>query len=144
MSYSFTVCFVPIIYVLQSGRGVKLTTHLQLVPRPRKRGSIHRLHHTPSWHSAYLIKHRDNFLSRGSAVGIATANAVDDRGVFFSLYYPDWLWGHPTSYPKGTWGSFPGVKQQGREADHSPRASGEVKKMWIYTSTPDTPSWLSA
>jgi hypothetical protein len=29
-----------------------------------------------------------------------------------------------------------GVKGQGREADHSPPASAEVKKMWIYTSTP--------
>jgi hypothetical protein len=29
----------------------------------------------------------------------------------------------------------PGVKRQGREADHSPPASAEVKKMWIYTST---------
>jgi hypothetical protein len=32
--------------------GVKLATHLQLVPRSRKRGSINRLPHTPSWHSA--------------------------------------------------------------------------------------------
>jgi hypothetical protein len=30
----------------------------------------------------------------------------------------------------------PGVKQPGREANHSPPASAEVKKMWIYTSTP--------
>jgi hypothetical protein len=29
-----------------------------------------------------------------------------------------------------------GVKRQGCEADHSPPASAEVKKMWIYTSTP--------
>jgi hypothetical protein len=36
----------------QSGRGVKLTTHLQLVPRSRKYGSIHSLPHTPSWLSA--------------------------------------------------------------------------------------------
>jgi hypothetical protein len=35
-----------------SGRGVKLTTHLQLVPRSRKCGSIHPLPHTPSWRSA--------------------------------------------------------------------------------------------
>jgi hypothetical protein len=33
-------------------RGVKLTTHLKLVPRSRKRGSIHPLPHTPSWRSA--------------------------------------------------------------------------------------------
>jgi hypothetical protein len=29
-----------------------------------------------------------------------------------------------------------GVKRPGREADHSPPASAEVKKTWIYTSTP--------
>jgi hypothetical protein len=29
-----------------------------------------------------------------------------------------------------------GVKRPGCEADHSPPASAEVKKMWIYTSTP--------
>jgi hypothetical protein len=33
-------------------RGVKLTTHLQLVPRSRKCGSIHPLPHMPSWRSA--------------------------------------------------------------------------------------------
>jgi hypothetical protein len=32
--------------------GVKLTTHLQQVPRSRKCGSIYPLPHTPSWHSA--------------------------------------------------------------------------------------------
>jgi hypothetical protein len=44
-----------------SGRGVKLTTHLQLVPRSRKCGPIHPLPHTLSWRSAQLVKHRDNF-----------------------------------------------------------------------------------
>jgi hypothetical protein len=29
-----------------------------------------------------------------------------------------------------------GQKQQGCEADYSPPTSAEVKKMWIYTSTP--------
>jgi hypothetical protein len=29
-----------------------------------------------------------------------------------------------------------GVKRSGREAYHSPRASAEIKEMWIYTSTP--------
>jgi hypothetical protein len=42
---------------------------------------------------------------------------------------------HPTSYPMGTEGSFPGVKRPGREGDHSPPATAEVKKMWIYTFT---------
>jgi hypothetical protein len=43
---------------------------------------------------------------------------------------------HPTFYTMGTGSSFPGVKRLGREADHSPPTSVEVKKMWIYTSTP--------
>jgi hypothetical protein len=33
----------------------------QRVPRSRKCGSIHPLPHTPSWRSAELVKHRDNF-----------------------------------------------------------------------------------
>jgi hypothetical protein len=37
-----------------SGRGVKLTTHLQLVPRSRKCGFINSLPRTPSWRSAEL------------------------------------------------------------------------------------------
>jgi hypothetical protein len=41
----------------------------------------------------------------------------------------------------GTRGSFPGVKRPGREADHSPQSSAEVKNAWSYTSTlPNTPS----
>jgi hypothetical protein len=30
----------------------------------------------------------------------------------------------------------PEVKGPGREVDHSPPTIAEVKKMWIYTSTP--------
>jgi hypothetical protein len=32
--------------------------------------------------------------------------------------------------------SFPEVKRPWRETDHSPLASAEVKKIWIYISTP--------
>jgi hypothetical protein len=35
-----------------------------------------------------------------------------------------------------TGGFSPGVKRPGREADHSPLASAEVKNTWIYTFTP--------
>jgi hypothetical protein len=31
-----------------------------------------------------------------------------------------------------------GVKRLGREADHSPPSSAEVKNEWMYTSTPPT------
>jgi hypothetical protein len=30
----------------------------------------------------------------------------------------------------------PGAKRPGREADHSPPTSAEVKNTWIYTPTP--------
>jgi hypothetical protein len=43
---------------------------------------------------------------------------------------------HPTSHTMGTGSSSPGVKRPGREVDHSPPTSPEVKKMWIYTSIP--------
>jgi hypothetical protein len=41
--------------------GVKLTTHLQLVMRSRKRRSVYPLPHIPSWHNVELVKHRDYF-----------------------------------------------------------------------------------
>jgi hypothetical protein len=44
------------LHVVQSGSGVhrrvKLTTHLQLMQRSRKCGSMHPLPHTPSWLTA--------------------------------------------------------------------------------------------
>jgi hypothetical protein len=80
-------------------------------------------------------------VSRDSSVGIETGYGLDDQGgrefgsrygkQFSLLHIVHW-----TSYKMGTGGSFPGVKRQGREADHSPQTSAEVKKMWIYTFTP--------
>jgi hypothetical protein len=46
----------------------------------------------------------------------------------FSSRHPDQLWAHPDSYPMGT-GGF----SLGREADHSPPTSAEVKRIWVYT-----------
>jgi hypothetical protein len=44
---------------------------------------------------------------------------------------------HPASYLMGNEGAFPGgVKLSGREADHSPPTSADVKKTWIYMPTP--------
>jgi hypothetical protein len=42
---------------------------------------------------------------------------------------------HP-AYQMGTGALSLEVKQQGREGDHSPPTSAEVKNKWIYTSTP--------
>jgi hypothetical protein len=83
-------------------------------------------------------------MSRGSTVGIATAYGLYYRGVgirvpagsriFTSAYLPDRLWG-PIPYPMSTSGSSPGVKRQGREANHSLPTIAEIKETWIYTST---------
>jgi hypothetical protein len=79
---------------------------------------------------------------RGSAVGIATGYVLDDRrgqtsspgrgeDVHFSISSRLAL--GPTQTPN-KW--VPGLKRQGREADHTLETSAEVKKTWIYTSIP--------
>jgi hypothetical protein len=42
----------------------------------------------------------------------------------------------PASYTRGTGGFYTRVKRTGREADHSPTTSAQVKKICIYKSTP--------
>jgi len=42
----------------------------------------------------------------------------------------------PTSHPLNTWGSYPGKKRPGREADHSPPSSDEVTDAQNFTSNP--------
>jgi hypothetical protein len=61
----------------------------------------------------------------------------------FSLHHhvQNGSWDHPASYPMGTRDSFPGGKVVGREADHSPPSSAEVKEcVELYLHSPNTPS----
>jgi hypothetical protein len=44
----------------------------------------------------------------------------------------------------GTGGLSLGVKWPGREADHSPLSSAEVKNAWNYTPAPQYASWCGA
>jgi hypothetical protein len=59
----------------------------------------------------------------------------------FGLDYPGFqpLWGEK-SFPffNEYQGTFPEVKQPGREVDHSTPSGAEAKKEWNYTSTPPT------
>jgi hypothetical protein len=53
---------------------------------------------------------------------------------------------HPASYPVGTGGPFPGGKARpGRDADHSPPSSAEVKNEYeLYLLSPHAPPWRVA
>jgi hypothetical protein len=51
---------------------------------------------------------------------------------------------HATSYPMGTGESSPMVKRPGREADHSPASSAEVKECVDLYLHPNTSSRRSA
>jgi hypothetical protein len=94
--------------------------------------------------------------TRDSAVGIATGCGLDDRGVgvrvpvglriFSSPRRPDRLCGPPELISNVYRGALsPGVKRPGREVDHSPPTSAEVKKMCgSIHPLPYTPSWRSA
>jgi hypothetical protein len=68
-------------------------------------------------------------MTRDSSVGMATGYVLDDHGGReFEFHVVQTGSGfHPTSYKMGT---------GGKAADHSPPTSAEVKKIWIYTSTP--------
>jgi hypothetical protein len=92
--------------------------------------------------------------NRDSSVGIALGYGLDDRGSipgecweFFSKPpRPERLWGPPSLLSNGYPGALsPGVKRLGREADHSPPSSAEVKE-WVelYLHSPNTPSWRGA
>jgi hypothetical protein len=86
-------------------------------------------------------------LSRDSAVGTAIGYGLDEGGVGVRVPVGSRIFFIPTlsrpalgpTQPPIQWvpGALsPEVKRQGRDADHSPPISAEVKKMWIYTSTP--------
>jgi hypothetical protein len=71
--------------------------------------------------------------SLDSVVGIATGYGLDDRGVKNILFTSSRPALGSTQPPiQWEWG----VKRPGHEADHSPPANAEVKKILIYTSTP--------
>jgi hypothetical protein len=80
-----------------------------------------------------------------SEVGTVTGYGLADRGVGVRVPVGSRIFSSPRrpvlgpTQPPFLWvpGALsPGVKRPGREADHSPPTSAEVKKTWIYTSSP--------
>jgi hypothetical protein len=59
---------------------------------------------------------------------------------------PAQLWGPPSLLSNGYQGSFLGGKKAvGRETDHSPPSSAEIKVcVELYLHSPNTPSWRGA
>jgi hypothetical protein len=80
---------------------------------------------------------------RDSAVSMATGYGLDYRGDGFRVPVESRIFSSTSRTdrscdPTIQWvqdSLSPRVKRQGREADHSPPTSAEMKKMWIYTST---------
>jgi hypothetical protein len=60
------------------------------------------------------------------------------RPIFSPRNLPQGTWGPPSLLLKGYRGSFPGIKQSDREADHSSTSSAEVQNEWRYISAPPT------
>jgi hypothetical protein len=84
-------------------------------------------------------------VSRGSPVGIATGYGLDDEGVGvpspgrvknvnFSILSRLALGSTPIQWVPGALNLR--LKRPGLETDHSPPTNAEVRKTWIYTSTP--------
>jgi hypothetical protein len=80
--------------------------------------------------------------SRGSSGSIVADYGLDDRGSIqtedfsSSLCVQTGSGAHPASYAMGTGGPFPGGKARpGRDADHSPPSSSEVKNEKEKTSS---------
>jgi hypothetical protein len=97
-----------------------------------------------SYDITYESPHNRN---RDSAVGIATSYGLEEReievqvtvGQAFSLHVVRSGSGvHPAFYPVCTGGSFPGVKQPGREANHSAPSSAKLKNGGSEPSLPHT------
>jgi hypothetical protein len=83
-----------------------------------------------------IIIHIIYTISRGSSISIVSDYRLDDRGSILtetedfssSLFIQTGSGAHPASFTMDTRGPFPGGKARpGRDADHSPLSSAEVK-----------------
>jgi hypothetical protein len=86
-----------------------------------------------------LVRHTNNIMKKLNSSAQCEWMELCSFFIIKNFYFSnrlDRLSVHKTSYTMGTGSSFPGIQRPGRETDHSTPTSAEVKKMWIYTSTP--------
>jgi hypothetical protein len=80
---------------------------------------------------------RKNLEGKGKGKRWATGWTIGVLGLDSRRGRPERLWGPPSLLSNGYQeGLSLGAKRPGREADHSPPSSAEVKNAWSYTSTP--------
>jgi hypothetical protein len=77
------------------------------------------------WATHHIHSFQFPIIGVAMSYGAGRADSIPGSGkIFFSTpQRPDPLWGPPSLLSNG----YRGVKQQGREADHSPPSSAEVK-----------------
>jgi hypothetical protein len=117
------------------GRSVKLNTHLCLVPRFWRRGAAPPLPCKSSWRCGQLNTMR-GFLRFDSRRGLGIFLFIASRTALGPTQPPmQWVSGAPSLW----------IRRPGREADHSPPSSAEVKEcLELYLHSPNTPSWRGA
>jgi hypothetical protein len=77
-------------------------------------------------------------VGRDSSVGIATRYGLDGQGIESRLG----AWSLPSLLYNGYRVSFPGVKRPGRNVNHPPPSSAEVKeRIELYLYSPSGPLW---
>jgi len=94
-----------------------------------------------------IIMNQDSSVAQRWATGWTIGVRVSARAGNFPLNHRvrKSSGAYPATYLTGTRGSFLRIKRPGREADHSPPFSAEVKdRMELYLHSPNTPSWRGA
>jgi hypothetical protein len=91
-----------------------------------------------------------HFYETGSSVSVVydyglrpgESGSIPGRGNRFFLCVQTGSEAHPTSYPIGTEGPFPGGKElPGHDADHSPHLLPKSRMSRCCISSPQKPSW---
>jgi hypothetical protein len=103
----------------------------------RRFGGTYRLHlQGEEISSAITSKQGGRFYNDGLRAGLSGFDSRQRKILMFSTASRPTLGPSQPPIQCVTGAISPGVMRSGREADHSPPCSAEVKNTWTYTSTP--------